>query len=311
MNIKPSNNPYLIGYNKSFSDLIKYFDNGILPNKIIFSGNEGIGKSTLAYHLINYIFSKNEDNKYNLSENLISHNNRSYNLILNNSHPNFFLITNENDKKNIQISKIREMINFTNKSSFDDNYKIILINNLEYLNINSINALLKIVEEPNNKILFFLIHNSGTKILDTLKSRCIKFNLYLSDKNKLKVIDKILNSDFYEILNDDFKNNYSSPGDMILLNNFFINNNIQTNITIEDLLKLIIEKKLYKKDLFLKDNISFLVELYFNKKFFYFKSKVNTYNLYKYFLSKIYDCNKYNLNIENVLIELNGKLLNE
>ena len=35
------------------------------------------------------------------------------------------------------------------------NYKIILINNIEYLNINSINALLKIIEEPNNKIFFF------------------------------------------------------------------------------------------------------------------------------------------------------------
>ena len=132
MNILPSNNPYLIGYNKIFSNLIKLFDNGILPNKIIFSGNNGIGKSTLAYHLINYIFSKKEDNKYDSTKNLILSNNRSYNLILNNSHPNFFLITNEGDKKNIQISKIREMINFTNKSSFNDDYKIILINNVEF-----------------------------------------------------------------------------------------------------------------------------------------------------------------------------------
>ena len=77
------------------------------------------------------------------------------------------------------------------------------------------------------------------------------------------------------------------------------------------MLKLIIEKKLYKKDLFIKNHLTFLIELYFNKKFFYFKSKDKIYNLYKYFLSKIYNCNKYNLDIENVLIELNGKLLNE
>ena len=63
--------------------------------------------------------------------------------------------------------------------------------------------------------------------------------------------------------------------------------------------------------MFLKDKISFLIELYFNKKFVYFKSKDNIYNLYKYFLSKIDNCNKYNLDIENVLIELNGRLLNE
>jgi len=311
MNILPSNNLCLIGYNKVFSDLIKLFDSDILPNKIIFSGNSGIGKSTLAYHLINYILSKREENRYDTSKNLILTNNRSYNLVLNNSHPNFFLITNDDDKKNIQISKIREMINFTNKSSFNNDYKIILINNVEYLNTNSINALLKVIEEPNNKILFFLVHNNKTKILETLKSRCITFNLYLNKEYKLEILNKLLDSSFYNDLNNDFKNIYNSPGDIISLYNFFINHNIELNISIENLIKLIIEKKLYKKDLFLKDKISFLIELYFNKKLLYFKYKDNIYNLYKYFLLKIDNCNKYNLDIENVLIELNGKLLNE
>ena len=149
----------------------------------------------------------------------------------------------------------------------------------------------------------YKVHNNKIDIV------CSRSNLKIC--NKLKIINKILDSNFYDELNDDFKNSYNSPGDIISLNSFFINNNIQSNITIEDLLKLIIEKKIYKKDIFLKDKLSFLVELYFNKKFFNFKSRINTYSLYKYFLSKIYECNKYNLNIENVLIELNGKLLNE
>ena len=46
MNIKSSNNPCIIGYNKIFFELKKLFDNDILPNKIIFSGINGIGKST-------------------------------------------------------------------------------------------------------------------------------------------------------------------------------------------------------------------------------------------------------------------------
>ena len=48
--------------------------------------------------------------------------------------------------------------------------------------------------------------------------------------------------------------------------NFFKNNNIDSKISIDDFLKLIIEKSLYKKDLFIKDNLSFFIELYFNKK---------------------------------------------
>ena len=40
------------------------------------------------------------------------------------------------------------MIDYTNMSSFNDGYKIILIDNVENLNLNSVNALLKIIEEP-------------------------------------------------------------------------------------------------------------------------------------------------------------------
>ena len=311
MILSASNNTKLIGYNNFFLNLKNLYDKNLLPNKIIFSGDNGIGKSTFAYHLTNYIFSKNEDNKYNYDENIILSENRSYNLIVNNTHPNFFLISTDEDKKNIQISKIREMINFTNKSSFNNDSKIILIDNIEYLNINSVNALLKIIEEPNNKIFFFLVHNSKTKVLDTLSSRCIKFNLYLNSSDKLKIIEKISNYNFYPDLNEDFKNNYISPGDLILLYNFFNTNNIELNISIENFLRLVVEKKLYKKDSYIKDNLSFFIELYFNKKLFSFNYKVKIYNLYKYFLSKIYECNKYNLDVENVLIEFNGKFLNE
>ena len=311
MNINPSNNLELIGYNKEFLNLKNLYDNKRIPNKIIFSGVDGIGKSTFAYHLINYIFSKNENHSYDADKNSIIKNNKSFNLVLNNTHPNFFLITNDEDKKDISVSKIREMINFTNKSSFNDGYKIILIDNIECLNLNSVNALLKIIEEPNNKIFFFLVHNNKIKILDTLSSRCIKFNFYLNSESKFKIINKLTNSDFYNNLNIDFKNNYNSPGDFISLYNFFNDNSIKFDTSIENLLKLIIEKKLYKKNIYIKNNVSFFIELYFNKKLWNFKAKDQIYNLYKYYLLKIYECKKYNLDIESILIEINGKLLNE
>ncbi len=310
MKLNPTNNKNLYGYKNFFLNFTKLYKDNLLPSKIIFSGNKGIGKSTFAYHLINFIFSTNENNKYNLDDNIILNNNYSYKLITKNIHPNFFLISTDDDKNNIQISKIREMINFTNKSSFNNDPRIILIDNVEYLNINSINALLKVIEEPNNNLYFFLIHNSKIKILDTLSSRCIKFNFFLDDEKKNEIIKKLLDSNFYNILNDDYKNIYSSPGDLFLLFDFFTNNEIDPSISITDLLKLIISKKLFKKDIFIKNNLTFFIELYFSKKINIFNSKDKIYLFYKYFLSKISDCNKYNLDIENVLIEFNGKILN-
>ena len=173
MNINPINNTKLYGYNLLFSELTRLYSENRLPNKIIISGNKGIGKSTLAYHLTNYIFSVNDNDKYDLENQTINENNSSFKLISKNAHPNFFLISNEDDKSNIQISKIREMINFTNKSSFNNEHKIIIIDNIEHLNKHSINALLKVIEEPNAKINFFLVHNSKKK-----NFRYVKFTLY-------------------------------------------------------------------------------------------------------------------------------------
>ncbi len=311
MKLDPSNNINLFGYSKTFLYLINLYNKDLLPNKIIFSGNKGIGKSTFAYHLLNYIFSINEDNKYNCNENMISKKNYSYNLVLKNIHPNFFLITSNEDNKNIQVSKIREMISFTNKSSFNNECKIILIDNIECMTASSVNSLLKLIEEPNPNIYFFLIHNSKEKILDTLKSRCIKFNLFLNENYKTKVVDKLLNNDFLATLNSDFNNIYSTPGDLILLHNFFFDNEINPDVSIDIFLKLVIDKSLYKKSSYIKANLSYFIELYFNKKINYLSSKANIYNLYKYFLSKISNCNKYNLDIESILIEFNRKVLNE
>ena len=206
MTLNPSKNKYLFGYKNFFLELKKLFDKKNLPNKIIFSGTKGIGKATFAYHLTNYIFSQNEKNKYDYINNTIVENNYSFNLVNKNTHPNFFLISNDEGKVNIEISKVREMINFSNKSSFNDDCKIIFIDNIEYLNINSVNALLKIIEEPYDKIYFFLIHNNKINILDTLKSRCIKFNLFLNSEANNEVANKLINTNFYDNLNNDFKN---------------------------------------------------------------------------------------------------------
>ena len=86
-------------------------------------------------------------------------------------------------KKNIDINQIRDLIVKLNKSSFNNKPRFVLIDNIEYLNINSINALLKILEEPNDNIIFILINNNK-KVLPTLLSRCINFKISLE---KIKV----------------------------------------------------------------------------------------------------------------------------
>ena len=68
LELESNNQKQLYKYNNSFLNVADLYDNKKLPNKIIFSGAKGIGKATFAYHLINYIFSKDEKFKYNIKK---------------------------------------------------------------------------------------------------------------------------------------------------------------------------------------------------------------------------------------------------
>ena len=192
MQLKPSENTQLYGMDLFFNDIAKLYNQKQMPNKILLSGKKGLGKSTLAYHLINLILSKEEEFKYDSDKFFINKNNRSFKLLQNNTHPNFYVIDLLSDKKNIDVAQIREMILYTNKSTFNDKPRFILIDNIENLNKNSINALLKIIEEPNKNVFFILINNSEKNILPTLKSRCLSFKINFTFSESIKVSNYII-----------------------------------------------------------------------------------------------------------------------
>ena len=92
MNLNPLTQINLFEHKEIFNQLYKLSKNDTLPNKILLSGEKGIGKSTLAYHLINFVLSENEEHSYDYENNIINSENKSYKLIQNKSSPNFHLI---------------------------------------------------------------------------------------------------------------------------------------------------------------------------------------------------------------------------
>ena len=51
--------------------------------KFYYQARKGIGKCTFAYHLINYVLSKDEDYSYDFKNNKIKSENKSFKLIQN------------------------------------------------------------------------------------------------------------------------------------------------------------------------------------------------------------------------------------
>jgi DNA polymerase-3 subunit delta' len=306
--INNKNQTQLYGYANTLNELSNLYIQKKLPRKILLSGPNGIGKSTFSYHLINYIFSLNEKNNYDLKNLKINETNRSFNLVKKNCHPNFHLIELGDEKKIIEIDQIRKMINFCNKSSFNNCEKIVLIDNIEKLNKNSVNALLKIVEEQNNNIYFILILDSNKKILNTLKSRCIKFNLFLTSKKSIEIANLITNTNISEMINQDLLHYYSSPGHYINLINFSKKYDFDLkNTNLKKFLIYLIDNSYYTKDNFISICIYQYLEFYLLKITNRNNSKMLNL-LYKKFIQKIFNMHKYNLDKESFFIEVRSKI---
>ena len=311
MNLKPSENRQLFGMNYFFNQIISLYNQKKMPSKILLSGKKGVGKSTLAYHVINYILSNKEDHKYDASKLTINEANKSFKLLQNNSHPNFFPINLLNDKKHIDVSQIREMITYTNKSSFNNLERFILIDDIENLNKNSVNALLKIIEEPNENIFFILIYNNEKNILPTLRSRCLTFKINFTFNQSVSVCNKILNEDILNLINNDLINYYNTPGEFVNLVNFSKDQNIDlSKYTLISFLNFLIDNKYYKKNKTVKKILIDLIELFFLKELKLTKAKNSLLKFYYNFVKKIHNTDKFNLDEESLFIEFKSKLLN-
>ena len=308
MNLQPIYQTKLYGLNNFFLDFVRLYQNKTLPNKILLSGDKGLGKSTLAFHLINYALSKEEEFNYNINKFKINPENKSYKLTINGSNPNVNIIDTLFEKKTIDIDQIRDLISKLNKSSFNNNDRFVIIDNIENLNVNSINALLKILEEPPPQTFFILINNDRF-IMPTLKSRCINYQIFLDYDNVINVTNKILGDDVLNHLNKDLLNYYLTPGKIYSLINFFESNSYDLKrYNLKDLLRLIIKESLYKKNLVIKNIVFECVELFFRKNIN--NIKINPFDTYNYFIKKINDTKKFNLDEESLFMEFEYKILN-
>lgn len=86
-------------------------------------------------------------------------------------HGDIYLIKKQPDKKNISIDQIRDFIRSLSLSSFLNSYKIGVIKGAEDLSEAAVNALLKTLEEPKNKVVIILTVNDLEALPKTIASR--------------------------------------------------------------------------------------------------------------------------------------------
>ena len=168
-------------------------------NSFIIGGSKGLGKKNFIFKLCKFMlchFELNDEisseifevNQYCLDKTNI---NKSYYLFENNSHPDFFYLCKEEsgDEKKIPIEKVRNLKSFFYKTFSVSKVKIAIIDTVEDLSLNSLNLLLKTIEELPQKSYIFIISNNPINIIETIKSRCAFF--YVNSLSKKEFDDFI------------------------------------------------------------------------------------------------------------------------
>jgi DNA polymerase-3 subunit delta' len=298
----------LIALDKYFDEMVNLYESSIFPRVMLLSGNKGIGKFTLVFHFLNYIYSKKEKNNYNLSEKLININSVFYNSILNKTCADvIFFQASEN--KNIKIEDVRNLKSVLSRTSLSNEPRFIIIDEVEFLNISSANALLKTLEEPTGNNFFILIDNKQADLIQTISSRCLKNNIYLNTQQKKKITDYLIELNKINFLITD--TNSLTPGLLLKYSIFSKKYKIDANENILSKLKKVLYA--YKKN---KDKDLINMTFFLINDFFYKLAKKNNDKIYflldlKFNITNnINDFTIYNLNLSSVLNSIELKLKN-
>lgn len=183
----------IIGHQKEFALLKKSFEENHLSHAYLFSGQEHLGKKTLALEFIKLInckkspfadkprtFSALDAEGIKIAESSAEKVRGkacekciSCKAFLKNWHPDLILISNE-ENESIQISQIRKIQYFLSQTAFLGSYKSVIIDHAERMTKDAQSCLLKTLEEPKGKTLLILISSFPNLIMKTITSRCQK-----------------------------------------------------------------------------------------------------------------------------------------
>ena len=237
----PKNSLVLFELGSKLDFLIKLYNSKKLPKVLMISGKKGVGKFTLINHFLSYIYDK--DN-YDLKRRSINNQTQFYKQYLNNIFSNIIYLSGDNFK-NVKIDDIRDLKSTILKTNISEKERFIILDDIELFNTNSLNALLKIIEEPTSKNYFVLINSKTKPLMETIYSRSLEIKILLSKETRIKIIESLIKKNNLEVFID-FNSSSLTPGNFLSFNKICEENKI--NIDGEFLQNIEILLNFYKKN---------------------------------------------------------------
>ncbi len=189
-------------HGKQWEFLEGKFMAGQLSHAYLFSGQEGIGKKQFAKGLIKLLNCQNKNRPCAECVNCKLIEKEQYpDLMVVKSNNSESSVKNEKDMMEIDISQIRQVNNFLSYKSYYGNYKAVIIENADRMNIEAQNSFLKTLEEPKGKTVIILLSLKPETLLPTIFSRCQTIKFFPFEKYKESTEDKKTLQELLPILN--------------------------------------------------------------------------------------------------------------
>ncbi|MBD8575721.1 DNA polymerase III subunit delta' [Pseudomonas syringae] len=131
-------------------------------------GPAGIGKRALAERLMAHLLCQRPEALDACGQC------KSCLLLLAGSHPDNYILEPEEADKPIKVDQVRDLVSFVVQTAQMGGRKVVLIEPVEAMNINAANALLKSLEEPSGNTVLLLVSHQPSRLLPTIKSRCVQ-----------------------------------------------------------------------------------------------------------------------------------------
>ena len=150
------------------------------PNAVIFSGLAGIGKKKIAQAVAMSLLCENNKKPCGSCS--------SCHAFMANSHPDYYYMEPDRSKANpmIKIDQVRALQREVSLMPVMSNLRMVIIDDAESMNGAAQNCLLKTIEEPAGLSKFILITSDRSRLLMTLRSRCMIINFERLSETDIK-----------------------------------------------------------------------------------------------------------------------------
>ena len=173
------------GHGEAEAVLLEAYRGGQCPHAWLIGGPHGIGKATLAYRMARFVLANPLPSAPAVQSSASLHVDAEHpaaRRIAADTHGGLLVLERTlNDRgvlrTEIAVDDVRGTISFFGSTSAEGGWRVCIVDTVDELNANSANALLKVLEEPPARSLFFLVSNAPLRVMPTIQSRCRRLGL--------------------------------------------------------------------------------------------------------------------------------------